>query len=200
MTGTDPLRQPATRGRSEPNVVDPLRAAVSGLTSSAGSEERATEQRRREDIARQPATRERSEPHVIVVGTAIVRDGNVLAQQRAYPARDAGRWELPGGRVEPGESELDAVVRECLEELGIRVRVGGRVGGDVPLREGLVLRVYAAAPEPPDAEPHPHDHQALRWLSESELDNVDWLPADRVLLPALRSLLCSVPDPGQPQR
>lgn len=125
----------------------------------------------------------------IVVGAAIVRDGRVLAQQRAYPASAAGRWELPGGRVEPEESDVDAVRRECLEELGVRVRVGARVGPDVPLREGLVLRVYAATLDPPDATPHPHDHQAVRWLRTSTLDTVDWLPADRALLPALRSLL-----------
>ena len=126
---------------------------------------------------------------LVVVGAAIVRDGRVLAQQRAYPARDAGRWELPGGRVEPGESDQAALRRECLEELGVRVRVGASVGPEVPLTDELLLRVYRAELDPPDATPHPHDHQALRWLTASALDTVDWLPADRVLLPDLRSLL-----------
>lgn len=130
----------------------------------------------------------------VVVGAAILRDGRLLAQQRAYPAEAAGRWELPGGRVEPGESDVDAVCRECLEELGVRVRVGARVGPDVPLRPGLVLRVYAATLDPLDATPHPHDHQAVRWLRMSTVDTVDWLPADRVLLPQLRALLAG---PGQ---
>jgi 8-oxo-dGTP diphosphatase len=126
---------------------------------------------------------------MIVVGGAIVRGGEVLAQQRAYPARDAGRWELPGGRVEVGETDQEAVVRECLEELGVRVTVGRRIGEDQPLREGLVLRVYLAALDPPDVQPHAHDHQALRWLTTESLDTVDWLPADRALLPALRTAL-----------
>lgn len=125
----------------------------------------------------------------VVVGAAIVRDGQVLAQQRAYPARDAGRWELPGGRVEPGEPDADAVRRECLEELGVRVAVGSRIGPDVPLHDDLVLRVYRASLDPPDQTPHPHDHQALRWLSAATLATVDWLPADLVLLPVLRTLL-----------
>jgi 8-oxo-dGTP diphosphatase len=111
----------------------------------------------------------------VVVGAAIVRGGRLLAQRRAYPEAVAGQWELPGGRVEPGESEPDAVVRECLEELGVRA--------------DLVLKVYAAELDPPDASPHPHDHAALRWLSLSTLDEVSWLPADRELLPALRALL-----------
>lgn len=130
----------------------------------------------------------------IVVGAAIVRDGRLLAQQRAYPESVAGQWELPGGRVEPGESAPDALRRECLEELGVAVLVGDQVGPDVPVRPDLVLRVYRASLDPPDAAPHPHDHQALRWLTADTLPSVEWLPADRVLLPALRALL---PDTGQ---
>lgn len=125
----------------------------------------------------------------VVVGTAIVRDGAVLAQQRAYPAAAAGRWELPGGRVEPAESDVDAVRRECVEELGVDVRVGEPVGPDVALGKDLLLRVYRAELAEPGAVPRPHDHQALRWLTAGRLGSVDWLPADRVLLPTMRRLL-----------
>lgn len=125
----------------------------------------------------------------VVVGTAIVRAGAVLAQQRAYPPAAAGRWELPGGRVEAGESDVDAVRRECVEELGIDVVVRDPLGPDVVLGNGMLLRVYGAGLADPDAVPHPHDHQALRWLTTGRLGSVDWLPADRVFLPALRRLL-----------
>jgi 8-oxo-dGTP diphosphatase len=125
----------------------------------------------------------------VVVGAAIVRDGRVLAQQRAYPADVAGLWEFPGGGVEPGESEVDAARRECLEELGIEVTAMGRIGPDVALKEGLVLRVYGARLD--RGEPHPHDHQAVTWLTEATLDTVTWIPADQVLLPALRDFLRS---------
>jgi 8-oxo-dGTP diphosphatase len=131
----------------------------------------------------------------LVVGAAIVRAGRLLAQQRAYPESVAGQWELPGGRVEPGECDRDAVRRECAEELGVRVRVGDQVGPDVPLRDDLVLRIYRAELDPPNASPHPHDHHALRWLTVQTLDSVDWLPADRALLPALRHLLARESDP-----
>lgn len=113
----------------------------------------------------------------------------MLAQQRAYPPSTAGLWELPGGRVEPGESDVDAVRRECVEELGVTVRVGSPVGPDVALPGDKVLRIYAAVLDPPEAKPHSHDHQALRWLTIDQLDSVEWLPADQVLLPFLRALL-----------
>ncbi len=125
----------------------------------------------------------------VIVGAAIVRDRTVLAQQRAYPPAAAGRWELPGGRVEPGESDVDAVARECAEELGVKVLVGDPVGPDVALPGNRVLRIYQAELADPEQTPHPHDHQALRWLTAGRLGHVPWLPADRVLVPALRGLL-----------
>jgi 8-oxo-dGTP diphosphatase len=125
----------------------------------------------------------------VVVGTAIVRGRCLLAQQRSYPADAAGLWELPGGRVEPGESDEDAVVRECAEELGVKVAVGEPVGPDVALPNGMLLRIHRATLVDEDARPHPHDHADLRWLTAGRLGSVPWLPADRVLLPALRRLL-----------
>ncbi|MEU5691550.1 NUDIX domain-containing protein [Actinosynnema sp. NPDC020468] len=123
----------------------------------------------------------------VVVGAAVVRDGAVLAQQRAYPPDAAGRWELPGGGVEPEERDVDAVARECAEELGVVVAVGDRIGPDVPLRADLLLRVYTARLV--EGEPEAREHLALAWVPPEELDSLDWLPADRVLLPALHDLL-----------
>jgi 8-oxo-dGTP diphosphatase len=124
----------------------------------------------------------------VVVATAIVRGGQVLAQQRAYPRADAGRWEFPGGRVEPGESEQDAVVRECREELGVEVLAGEAVGMDVPLRAGMVLRLYTASLVGA-GEPVAVEHSAVKWVAAEELDSVEWLDADLAFLPALRKLL-----------
>lgn len=126
----------------------------------------------------------------VVVGAAIVRAGRLLAQQRGYPDHLAGQWELPGGRVEPGETEVDALVRECVEELGVRVRVGDRVGPDVPLPDvGAVLRVYAATLADDRIEPTPREHRTVRWIATDELATLDWLRPDRLLIPHLRDLL-----------
>jgi 8-oxo-dGTP diphosphatase len=125
----------------------------------------------------------------VVVGTAIVHKGRMLAQQRNYPASDAGRWELPGGRVEHGESECDAVVRECKEELDVDVRPTGRVGTDVPLPNGMVLRLHAAELMDPGSTPRAVEHHDVRWVEASDLAALDWLDADRVLVHSLRALL-----------
>ncbi|WP_367132297.1 NUDIX domain-containing protein [Saccharothrix sp. HUAS TT1] len=123
----------------------------------------------------------------VVVGAAIIRDGRLLAQQRSYPPEAAGKWELPGGRVEPGEADHAAVVRECAEELAVTVTPGAQLGPDIPLRPDLLLRVYLA--DLATGAPTPVEHRALRWLTADTLTTVDWLPADRVLLPTLHPLL-----------
>ena len=126
----------------------------------------------------------------VVVGAAIVRAGRLLAQQRGYPDHLAGQWELPGGRVEPGETEVDALVRECVEELGVQVRVGDRVGPDVPLPDaGAILRVYAATLADDGVDPTAQEHRTVRWIAKDELAALDWLRPDRVLIPHLRNLL-----------
>ena len=124
----------------------------------------------------------------VIVATAIVRDGQVLAARRTRPSAVAGRWELPGGRVEVGEAEAAAVVRECREELDAQVLPTGRLGTDLPIDAG-VLRVHVARLAPGSPEPRALEHGALRWLGVAQLDTVDWIDADRAVLDDLAALL-----------
>jgi 8-oxo-dGTP diphosphatase len=130
----------------------------------------------------------------IIVGAAIIAGSRVLACERAEPPEMAGKWEFPGGKVEPGEDEQDALVRECEEELGVSVQVGARVGGDVLLGHGrAVLRVYAASLRN-GQQPQAIEHAELRWLGVDELYSVPWLPADAPIVDALRPLLTPTPS------
>jgi mutator protein MutT len=124
---------------------------------------------------------------VLVMGTAIVRYGRVLAARRTGPEDTRGGWELPGGKVEPGEDPEAAVVREITEELGCTVVVTGHLAGEQAVKPGYRMRVAVAALVA--GEPVPREHDAVRWLGPEELDDVAWLPADRPFLPQLREIL-----------
>ena len=122
-----------------------------------------------------------------VVGAALLRDGRVLASRRTEPPRLAGLWEFPGGKVEPGESDPQALARELREELRVEAEVGEQLGGDLAIGETAVLRVYLCRLV--SGEPALVDHDAHRWLSAAELLDVPWIPVDLPLVEQLRPLL-----------
>ncbi|BBZ41022.1 (deoxy)nucleoside triphosphate pyrophosphohydrolase [Mycobacterium conspicuum] len=125
-------------------------------------------------------------PTQIVVAGAVISGATLLVAQRLRPPELAGRWELPGGKVAPGETERDALARELAEELGLRAEdfaVGDRLGRDVVLNDTATLRAYRVRLL--RGEPQPHDHRALRWVTTAELGDIDWVPADRAWLPEL---------------
>jgi 8-oxo-dGTP diphosphatase len=114
----------------------------------------------------------------VVVGGAVLDAGRLLAARRTAPPALAGRWELPGGKVEPGETPQDALVRELREELGVTVEPLERVPGAWPLTNGLTLHVWTARLL--SGTPRPlQDHDELRWLLPAETTAVDWLDQDR---------------------
>lgn len=119
-----------------------------------------------------------------MVGAAVVRDGRVLAARRTTPPEAAGRWEFPGGKVEPGEAPGDALVREVREELGCTVAVEEWLDDEVPIGERHLLRVALARLV--EGEPVPVEHDRVRWLAHDELEDVDWLEPDRPFLSLLR--------------
>ena len=125
----------------------------------------------------------------VIVAAVIIMGGRVLACERSAPPEVAGRWEFPGGKVEPGETDAEALARECVEELGVRVEVGARVGPDVPLAHGrAVLRVFAVTLLGGDV-PRALEHTSMRWLGPDELTSVRWLPADKPIVAELPRLL-----------
>ncbi len=131
---------------------------------------------------------------VQVVAAALVdnleRPTVILAGHRRY--RPIG-WELPGGKIEPGESLAAALHRELAEELGVTARLGAELPGPLPdgmwrLSERHVMRVWFAQVD--DGQPVPLEaHDELRWLRRDELYDVDWLPADYPIVAALAQRL-----------
>ena len=126
----------------------------------------------------------------VVVGAAILDGARLLVAQRAAPSAEAGKWELPGGKVEPGETDEEALVRECREELGVEVMLGRRVGRDWPIGQYGVLRVWVATIVAGTLERR--EHAALRWLTVDELYDVDWLPGDLPIVGKLAVLMADI--------
>ena len=123
-----------------------------------------------------------------VVAAIIRHEGRILATQRGYGDFKDG-WEFPGGKMEPGETAEEAVVREIREELKVEIvpeRLVTTVECDYPkfhltmhcflssIRSGTVSLV---------------EHEAAKWLKPDELDSVDWLPADVEAVEALSRIL-----------
>jgi 8-oxo-dGTP diphosphatase len=136
-----------------------------------------------------------SSPEVLVMGAAIVHRGRVLAARRTTPEHARGRWEFPGGKVEPGEDPDAALVREIHEELGCAVAVTGHLDGEQPIKDGYALRVATATLLA--GEPVPHEHDAIRWLGADELELVAWLEPDVPFLDELRRRLVGAAPDGE---
>ncbi len=121
----------------------------------------------------------------IEVVAAIIHDGDrVFVTQRGYgPWKDW--WEFPGGKMEEGETEQEALVREIKEELSADIHVGkllDTVEWDYP-EFHLTMHCFMCTLSH-DAM-HLNEHEAAKWLNMTTLHSVKWLPADEALLPVI---------------
>jgi 8-oxo-dGTP diphosphatase len=133
-----------------------------------------------------------------VVGAVIVDTladpRRVLAARRSGSNALQGRWEFPGGKVEPGETPEAALVREVQEELDVTLMLGHELtppsGQFWPISEDLTLRlfwaeIFVGTPTTGDS------HDEVSWLGPADLATVNWLDADRKALQAIREELTS---------
>ena len=120
-----------------------------------------------------------------VVAAVIHHDGEILATQRGYGEFEGG-WEFPGGKVEPGETPEEALVREIHEELATTVDVERfvyEVNYDYPTFH-LDMRCYLCSVI--GAKPTLLEHKAACWVDAGTVDELDWLPADIEVVQALK--------------
>ena len=119
-----------------------------------------------------------------VVAAIICKNNMIFATQRGYGEFKDG-WEFPGGKIEAGESPEEALVREIKEELDTDISVEKyihTVEYDYPAFH-LSMRCYICSIV--SGELVLKEHESAKWLTKDMVDSVDWLPADRELIPIL---------------
>ena len=136
----------------------------------------------------------------LVVGAAILdsltEPSQVLCAQRAYPPELAGQWELPGGKVEPGEAPENALHRELAEEIAARIVLGPLLPGPtpsgdwpIPSHPTRLLRVFLAELAPGKRIRRGPDHLRLESHGANTVESLHWLPADQPIANQLAELL-----------
>lgn len=123
---------------------------------------------------------------IYVVGAAIIDGSKVLAAQRSRSMKTPLKWEFVGGKVEPGETHAQALIREVQEELGVRIGVKEHIatGYSTLGDKRIVLHVYEA--ELLDGTPTAREHERLEWVDLDKLMELDWAEAD---IPACNELV-----------
>ena len=121
---------------------------------------------------------------IIEVVGAIIRDGDrYLVGQRAANKAQGGLWEFMGGKIEPGETPEQALARECREELDLEIEdehIIDSVIHDYP-EKTIRLTLISCSPKS-GSVPKALEHQQIRWVTRSEMDALDFAPADRELI------------------
>ncbi len=126
-------------------------------------------------------------PHYNVVGALVMREGKVLAARRGASKYEyvAHKFEFVGGKIEPGETEEEALMRELREELCVSARILGHFRTVEHAYPDFSVRLAVYAVEFL-SEFHRIEHEEFRWISVAQLDPDEWAPADAPIVLALR--------------
>ena len=120
---------------------------------------------------------------VTEVVAALIWQGNkfMICQRPAHKARGL-LWEFVGGKVEPGETKEQALIRECQEELAVTLRVGDVFMDVVHEYPDLTVHLTLFNATIADGEPQKLEHNDIRWITPSEISNYKFCPADEEIL------------------
>lgn len=124
-----------------------------------------------------------------VVGAVLVEGGRVFAAKRGPGKSMAGYWEFPGGKIEPGETPQAALARELREELGIDVIVGPFLVSATHDLGTSVIELSTYMCQISSGNLTLTEHIQSRWITRSELNMLDWAPADLPTVELLKERL-----------
>lgn len=117
-----------------------------------------------------------------VVAALIWQGDKFLACQRPANKGNALLWEFVGGKVEPGETKPEALVRECREELGITISVGAEFIDVVHQYPDALVHLTLFNATIADGVPQKLEHNDIKWITTAEIPNYTFCPADDVIL------------------
>lgn len=133
-----------------------------------------------------------STPHIHVSCAIIEQDGLVLAVQRSAAMGMPLKWEFPGGKIDPGESQAECLLREIMEELGVRVRVGRELPPHTHDYPAFTVTLYPFICEIESGAVVLHEHAAMVWLPPEHLSGLDWAEADYPVIEAYMIMTTSI--------
>ncbi len=117
-------------------------------------------------------------PHIHVACAVIEHDGMILAAQRSETMSMPLKWELPGGKLESGETPEACLVRELREELAIGISIGRSLPVTTHSYETFTVTLYPFVCTPADGVMTLHEHRAVAWMEPEQMSALDWAEAD----------------------
>ena len=120
---------------------------------------------------------------MVEVVAALIWQGNkfMICQRPAHKAR-ALLWEFVGGKVEPGETKEQALIRECQEELAVTLSVGDFFMDVIHVYPDLTVHLTLFNATIAEGEPQKLEHNDIKWINPSEIPNYEFCPADEEIL------------------
>lgn len=125
----------------------------------------------------------------VVCALIINEDGRVLAACRSSAMDLPGKWEFPGGKVEPGETTQEALIREIAEELGIVINITGGLTAQIHRYKEKSIQLIPFVCSVSSGVVTLREHQSWNWFNHDELEQLDWAEAD---IPILKEYLLKV--------
>jgi 8-oxo-dGTP diphosphatase len=123
------------------------------------------------------------EEKIIVVACALIHNNNcLLAVRRSYRMTHPGKWEFPGGKIEPEETSFECIVREIHEELNMEITPLHELVAVMWHYPGKIVCLIPIVCEITGGELHLAEHDQMQWVGEEHLKEMDWADADRVML------------------
>lgn len=129
--------------------------------------------------------------YIEVVAAIIIKDGKIFATQRGSGQFEGG-WEFPGGKMEPGETKEEALIREIKEELNTDIKVIREIGTVKHQYPNFHLTMHCFICNVLFGDLELLEHSASKWVDKTELDTVDWIPADITAVEYLKKALSEV--------